>query len=926
MIIKQNIFEPNILFLNKQHSFPKKECYIFTKNISKIKNTPVAPSFAKRFIHGVISLFHKLEIFFLIKDIKNNKLSGVVDINKYNNIFNEIDNKIKEEIKIENNEIDKENTEIYNLIKDKNGIKYKNLNAINKIISHANDKFDFYSLCDYLTEVKRAKDFFSGLDDIKNEDSNNKLIVECLNEIMKLRISSIDDESIKNIFKLIFLKFKFENIHLNKKYDFMSNFSTENERDNFIKSMNFLLISIEEVQLFDKFDNNIKNEVENKLSAIMMIALNKNMGSEYYFNDLMQEWIGKYISDNHNTIKTNTIVDTGKQIDTYIINDVAGESENEDLNTLLNYDFFLKMDEELEKEIDEGVKIDEEVEIDEGVEKEIDKGVEKKIDKEVEEENRIREKAEEEADKLIREIKVNAEKESKLIIDELESKSNEEDIINILSEYSNDSENKISNIISSMDEIVKKHNEINLIEEEIKEILSGDDKKVNTDFDIHANEAQKIMISMHNILASINQLKERGNAEADESDSYHKIKDLLTKLKENINKKNEIDENYELPIKNNIKELMNEFEISISKMEELLLDDDLIKLDNTSKSKNVLKNNISELNQLEPMKEKINESVPEEPMSIIFDESYSKIDDSVSSLMEKINKEINREVLDKKDTYSYSISSGFEFVTKVREKMEENRKSRSTRNNLIKNKVLDKIVNDFMGNNIGKKYDFDFLKSEIERVKKINKKNKESLDNERKISIIESKIENAKDLKFNENKSKDKIASIGESSINLNIGENSNEVNIDNEGGGQSNIIFESNLDDIYFDDYKNMKHFKIESPFIIFEFNKSENNNAKIKFNYSNSKVFYSGLNLKSKEIKCNNFLIKDYINSEVGKNINEFINAKITKSEKLVDKKTSDNFKMAINSIVIEINRDLKNKSNEKNKSKKKSNSKKK
>ncbi|EEG84530.1 hypothetical protein PROPEN_02892 [Proteus penneri ATCC 35198] len=122
----------------------------------------------------------------------------------------------------------------------------------------------------------------------------------------------------------------------------MSNFSTENERDNFIKSMNFLLISIEEVQLFDKFDNNIKNEVENKLSAIMMIALNKNMGSEYYFNDLMQEWIGKYISDNHNTIKTNTIVDTGKQIDTYIINDVAGESENEDLNTLLNYDFFLK--------------------------------------------------------------------------------------------------------------------------------------------------------------------------------------------------------------------------------------------------------------------------------------------------------------------------------------------------------------------------------------------------------------------------------------------------------------------------------------------------------------------------------------------------------------------------------------------------------
>ncbi|WP_454209111.1 hypothetical protein [Proteus sp. Marseille-Q3619] len=623
-------------------------------------------------------------------------------------------------------------------------------------------------------------------------------------------------------------------------------------------------------------------------------------------------------------------VDTGTQVDTDIINDgeiktitnlskyepkeeeveivneIAGESENEDLNTLLNYDFIFNMGEEVEGEIEEEV------------EKEIDEEVEKEI------KNRIREKAEEEADKLIREINVNAEKESKLIINKLESKSNKEnkeDIINLLIEYYNDSENKLSNIISSMDEIIKKHNEINLIDEEVKEVLSGDDKKVNTDFNIHANEAQEIMTSIHDILASINQLKERGNAEADESDSYHEIKDILIKLKENINLniKNEIDENYELPIKNNIKEIMNEFEISISKMEGLLLDDDLIKLNNTSKSENVLKNNISELNKLEPMKEKINESVPEEPMSIIFDESYSKIDDSVSSLMEKINKEINREVLDKKGIYHYGISSGSEYVTKVKEKMEENRKLRSTRNNPIKNKVLDKVINDFLENSIGKEGEFHFLKSEIERVNKINKENKEkkeSLENEMKIPIIESKIENAQGLKFNENKSKAKISSSGRPSINLNIDKNSNETNIDNGGDFQSNIIFESNLDDIYFDDYKEMKHFKIESPFIIFEFNKSKNNNAKIKFNYSNSKIFYSGLNLKSKEIKSNNFLIENYINSEVGKNINKFINAKIAKSEKLVDEKTSDNFKIAINSIVIAINRDLKNKSKEKNK----------
>ncbi|MEQ5176058.1 hypothetical protein [Proteus genomosp. 6] len=298
MISKTNLFKSNVLFLNKKHYLPKKEDYIFTKKITEIRNTPVSPSFGKRIIHVLTSLFHKLEIGFLIKDIKNNKLFDTVNINKHSNIFNKIDEK---------------NIEIKN----------KNLNSINNIISHANDKFDFYSFCDYITEVKRAKDFFSGLDDIENEGSDSKLIVEYLNEIIVNRITSINDKSMKNIFKLINSIFNFENIHLNKRYDFMSNFSTGKERDNFIKSMNILLIGIEEAQVLNKFDDTIKNKIENKLSTIMMIALNKNMGSEYSFNDLMQEWIGKYISDNHNSIKRNTIVDTGTQVDTNITVDTG---------------------------------------------------------------------------------------------------------------------------------------------------------------------------------------------------------------------------------------------------------------------------------------------------------------------------------------------------------------------------------------------------------------------------------------------------------------------------------------------------------------------------------------------------------------------------------------------------------------------------
>ncbi|MEY8503414.1 hypothetical protein AALC12_13890, partial [Proteus faecis] len=314
MIIKKNTFEPNILFLNKQNSFLKKECYIFTKNISGIKNTPVAPSFTKKFIHGVIFLFHKIEIFFLIKDIKNNKLSDVVDIKKHSEAFDKI-----------------------NVIEDKTII--NNLNTVKNIISHANDKFDFYSYCNYLNEVKRAKDFFSSLNNEGDEGGKNKLIVDVLNEIIKNRINALDDKSIKNILKLIFLKFKFENIHLNEKYDFMSNFSTEKERGDFIKLMSFLLISIEEVQLFDKFDNNIKNEVKNKLSAIMMIALNKNSDSEYSFDSLMQEWKEKYF----NLIKINMTEHTDKseQIDAQVQTDKQEQTDKpEQIDVQVQADLF----------------------------------------------------------------------------------------------------------------------------------------------------------------------------------------------------------------------------------------------------------------------------------------------------------------------------------------------------------------------------------------------------------------------------------------------------------------------------------------------------------------------------------------------------------------------------------------------------------
>lgn len=368
MIIDKKIFEPGVSFLNKTHYIPKKENYTYAKKINKIKNTPVAPSFGKKVIQKLASLFHKIEIKFLIRSIKNNKLSSVIDINKHNILFNHMDNKIKEikkEIKYINdesenlyssfgidsgskdffaqNEINKKEIEIGVLIKEKNKIENKNLEAIKNIISHANDKFDFYSFCDYLTEIKRAKDFFSSLNDIAGDEcSDSKLIVDLLKKIVINRIKAIDDKSIKNIFKLVSLKFNFENVSLNKKYDFMHNFSSLKERDKFIKSINLLLISIDEGQVLKKFDNNIKNEMENKLSTIMMIILGENINSEYSFDSLKQEWNEKYISNNYNAIKRNTIINTDIQENTNLANSIEIEETIEIPKSLSKKDFNTK--------------------------------------------------------------------------------------------------------------------------------------------------------------------------------------------------------------------------------------------------------------------------------------------------------------------------------------------------------------------------------------------------------------------------------------------------------------------------------------------------------------------------------------------------------------------------------------------------------
>lgn len=339
MIIDKKIFEPGVSFLNKTHHIPKKEIYTYAKKINKIKNTPVAPSFGKKVIHMLTSLFHKIEIKFLIRNIKNNKLSSVVDINKNNNFFNDV-----------NNEESKKSDDSCSINSNSEGcfsqdeIKNKNLEAIKNIISHANDKFDFYSFCDYLTEIKRAKDFFSSLNDVAGgECSDSKLIVDLLKKIAINRIKAIDDKSIKNVFKLVSLKFDFENVNLNKKYDFMHNFSSLKERDKFIRALNFLVIAQDEVDIDIETIFNQKN----KLSFILKTIL--NVDEEISLKQLIEEYKKIYIDNECDFYSDNT-------------QGIILDNNSDDVSSNILSVFLGRLEKLLDEKIDvsESVKVDSE--------------------------------------------------------------------------------------------------------------------------------------------------------------------------------------------------------------------------------------------------------------------------------------------------------------------------------------------------------------------------------------------------------------------------------------------------------------------------------------------------------------------------------------------------------------------------------------
>lgn len=642
MISKTNLFKPNVSFVNKKHYLPKKEDYIFTKKITEIRNTPVSPSFGKRIIHVLTSLFHKLEIGFLIKDIKNNKLFDTVDTNKHSNIFNEID---------------KKNIEIKN----------KNLNSINNIISHANDKFDFYSFCKYLTEVKRAKDFFSVQDDTEKEGSDSKLIVEYLNEIIVNRITSINDKSMKNIFKLINSIFNFENIHLNKRYDFMSNFSTEKERENFIDCVNLLVIAEDELSILSNFDKTLSHRIKNNLSTILKVALGNNENAS--FKELSIDWTNTYINGydirKYRSVEVNTEgVDIKDNIsvrqdqdtkDLNITGNQSVETNTDNLIIELNQDFTNDWLQEIfgERELFSDENIEKEngsVGFDDTNNNEVMDDIGFPLSKE----------PIEDPDTLLSSLKSKFYEFSDYL-NEMELK--EEEIINLHEGFYSEFEsyvNNINNIKSRLNDISEALSQIDFEEEDIlKNIKSSSEFYHN--IDSYKNEISQLFKEINKILDNENK------------DNFKSIKDTL---------------NYDLEILNNSLKDIQVFNIEDKKTIINGLIKDLDKIILNSKN-DYLDNEINRLSDIFKQKSR-NSNIVDKPLSVNYESTplvESEDIDITSQLHENNVDELNvDELFSSLENSVNEISSDMsDILNKVKSL------SYNTTNGIVTNSELSKV-------------------------------------------------------------------------------------------------------------------------------------------------------------------------------------------------------------------------------------------
>lgn len=330
---------PKFSFSKVSHRYPKKEEYVISKKISNIKNTPVSPSFFKKIIHSVSSFFHKIDMALFIKNIKN--INNNQKLDSYEKL--KVDNIIYEN----NGDIDRRNKLISivgendekNLVLNELLNKYReeinNSMMLNDLIYNSDAKFDFYSFTHYLTEVKKAKDYFLLTNHLDNFASNEHDLSTIFSIIINKRLNALNINDFENIYKLVNNIYNFEKIHLNNKYNFISNFSSVKKRDEFISCINLLVIAEDELDILNRFDSVISEKIKYNLSTIMKATLGNKDNKNASFDELSVEWANIYING-YDFKKYENLDEELK--DTFLGGELFHEEENKEKCLLVNTD------------------------------------------------------------------------------------------------------------------------------------------------------------------------------------------------------------------------------------------------------------------------------------------------------------------------------------------------------------------------------------------------------------------------------------------------------------------------------------------------------------------------------------------------------------------------------------------------------------
>ncbi|MFU9075629.1 hypothetical protein ACNART_05105 [Proteus sp. LHD240705] len=683
----------------------------------------------------------------------------------------------------------------------------------------------------------------------------------------------------KNIFKLINSIFNFENIHLNKRYDFMSNFSTEKERENFIDCVNLLVIAEDELSILSNFDKTLSHRIKNNLSTILKVALGNNENAS--FKELSIDWTNTYINGydirKYRSVEVNT---EGVDIKDNI--SVRQDQDTKDLNITGNQsvetntdNLIIELNQAFTNDWLQEIFGERELFSDENLEKENGSvGFDDTNNNEVMDDIGFPLSKEpiEDPDTLLSSLKSKFYEFSDYL-NEMELK--EEEIINLHEGFYSEFEsyvNNINNIKSRLNDISEALSQIDFEEEDIlKNIKSSSEFYHN--IDSYKNEISQLFKEINKILDNENK------------DNFKSIKDTL---------------NYDLEILNNSLKDIQVFNIEDKKTIINGLIKDLDKIILNSKN-DYLDNEINRLSDIFKQKSR-NSNIVDKPLSVNYestplvesediditsqlhennvdelnvDELFSSLENSVNEISSDMS-----DILNKVKSLSYNTTNGIvtnSELSKVQELKNKyiNKKNMIIdSNNISKNKLNDKYIESTKKSKELQEQ-IHLLKGKLEESKaRYSKENQQANENYiSNLNVINEGSKRREKIKTNNISIDDNISNhdikqskeITGNKITLSEGNNKNskQNNIAN-GRGVIDDNFEGELRTEHSIDIDSVNNIEIkdENIILIKDYKNKNKNIENVSFNISENRVTYLRVDYDNKKVaKSLKYIIDDEI-----------------------------------------------------------------